>query len=95
MNLIKDPIKDTLVPLPTNFNANGSVRWLTSVFLNLFHWPMGKNSGNCNGVCRYVPSVSTKIGKSSTKAYLNRKIGLFVSDGRCTLVMFFSPRCFN
>ena len=43
MNPIKDPIKDTLVPLRTNFNANGSVRWRTSVYLNLFHWPMGKN----------------------------------------------------
>ena len=40
-NPIKDPIKDTLVPLWTNFNANGSVRWRTSVYLNLFHWPMG------------------------------------------------------
>ena len=42
MNPIKDPIKDTLVPLRTNFNANGSVRWHTSVYLNLFHWTMGK-----------------------------------------------------
>ena len=56
-NPIKDPIKDTLVPLWTNFNANGSVRWRTSVYLNLFHWPMGKNSGNRNGVCRYVPAA--------------------------------------
>ena len=51
---IKDPVKDTLVPLQTNLNANGSVRWRTSLYLNLFHWPMGKNSGNGNGVCRYV-----------------------------------------
>ena len=51
---IKDLIKDTLVPLRTNFNANGSVRWRTSVYFNQFYWPMGKNSGNCNGVCRYV-----------------------------------------
>ena len=29
-------------PLRTNFNDNGSVRWRTSVYLNLFHWPMGK-----------------------------------------------------
>jgi hypothetical protein len=36
-NPIKDPIKDTLVPLQTNFTANGSVRWCTSVYLNLFH----------------------------------------------------------
>ena len=49
--LIKNPIKDTLVPLRTNFNANGSVRWRTSLYLNLFHWPMGKNSGNGKGVC--------------------------------------------
>ena len=42
MNHIKDPIKDTLVPLRTNFNANGSVRWRTSVYLNLFHWLTGK-----------------------------------------------------
>ena len=27
MNPIKDPIKDTLVPLWTNFNANGSARF--------------------------------------------------------------------
>ena len=40
-NPIKDPIKETLVPLRTNFNANGSLRWRTSVYLNLFHWPMG------------------------------------------------------
>ena len=53
-NPIKDPVKDILVPLLTNFNANGSVRWRTSLYLNLFHWPMGKNSGNGNGVCRYV-----------------------------------------
>ena len=51
---ITNPIKDTLVPFQTNFNANGSVRWRTSVYLNLFHWPMGKISGNRNGVCRYV-----------------------------------------
>jgi len=54
---ITNPIKATLVPLRTNFNANGSVRWRTSVYLNLFHWPMGKNSGNHNGVCRYVPAL--------------------------------------
>ena len=52
-NPIKDPIKDTLVPLQTNFDANGSVRWRTSVYLNLFHWSMGKNSGNRNGVGRH------------------------------------------
>jgi hypothetical protein len=51
---ITNTIKDTLVPLRTTFNANGSVRWRTSVYLNMFHWPMGKNSGNRNGVCRYV-----------------------------------------
>ena len=64
-NPITDPIKDTLVPLRTNFIANGSVRWRTSVNLNLLHWPMGKNSGNHNGVCidtfkqgvlRYMPT---------------------------------------
>ena len=49
-----NPIKDTLVPLQTNFDANGSVRWRTSVFFKLFHWPMGKSSGNRNGVCRCV-----------------------------------------
>ena len=76
MNPIKDPIKDALVPLWTNLNANGSVcnrgitilclrrapankangsvRWHTFVYLNLFHWPMGRNSGNHNGVCRYI-----------------------------------------
>ena len=56
-NSIKDPIKDTLVPLRTNFNANGSVRWRTSVYLNLFHGQMGKNFGN-HGVCRYVQGFS-------------------------------------
>ena len=40
---ITNPIKDTLVALWINFNANGSVKWRTSVYLNLFHWPMGKN----------------------------------------------------
>ena len=55
---IKDPIKDALVPLRTNFNANGSVRWHTFVYLNLFHWPIGKNYGNCNGVCRYVRALN-------------------------------------
>jgi hypothetical protein len=59
-NPIKDPIKNTLVPLWTNFNADGSVRWRTSVYLDLFHWPMGKNSGNRNGVCRYVRAYSAK-----------------------------------
>ena len=59
-NPIKDPIKDTLVPLGTNSNANGSVRWRTSVYLNLFHWLMGKNSGNHNGVCRYIQAVYLK-----------------------------------
>ena len=58
-NPIMNPIKDTLVPLRTNFNANGSVRWRTSVFLNPFHWPMVKNSGNRNGVCRYVRALPT------------------------------------
>ena len=55
---IMNPIKDTLVPLWTNFNPNGSVGWRTSVNLNLFDWPMGKNSGNPNGVCRYVQARS-------------------------------------
>ena len=32
---ITNPIKDT-------FNANGFVRWRTSVYSNLFHWPLGK-----------------------------------------------------
>ena len=41
-NPIKDPIKGALVPLRTNFNANGSVQWCTYLYLNLFHWPMGK-----------------------------------------------------
>ena len=50
MNPIKDPVKGTLVLLRTNFNANGSVGWRTSLYLNLLHWPMGKNSGNGNGV---------------------------------------------
>ena len=54
MNPIKDPIKNTLVPLRTNFNVNESVRWRSCVYLNLFQWPMGKNSGNGNGVFRYV-----------------------------------------
>ena len=31
-NSIKDPIKYTLVPLRTNFNANGSKRWRTSLY---------------------------------------------------------------
>ena len=48
---------DTLVPLWTNFNANGFVRWHISVYLNLLHWPMGKDSGNPNGVCRYVRAM--------------------------------------
>ena len=50
---IKDSIKDTFVPLWTNFNTNGSLRWPISIYLNQFHLPMGKNSGNHNGVCRY------------------------------------------
>ena len=58
---IMNPIKDTLVPLLTTFNANGSVRWRTSVYLNLFHWSMGNNSGNRNGVCRYVQAISLII----------------------------------
>ena len=45
MNPIKDPFKDILVPLRTNFNVNGSVRWRSSFYLNLFHWPMGKILG--------------------------------------------------
>ena len=56
-NPIKDPIKDTLVPLRNNFIANGSLRWRTSVCLNMLHWQMGKNSGNLNGVCRYVRTI--------------------------------------
>ena len=32
----KGPIKDSSVPLWTNFNANGSVRLHTSVYLNLW-----------------------------------------------------------
>ena len=52
-NSITNTIKDF-------FNVNGSVRWPTSVYSNLFHWTMGKNSGNPNGVCRYVPAL--KVG---------------------------------
>ena len=55
---IKDPIRDFLVPLRTNFNVNGSVRWRTFVYLKMFHWQMGKNSGNQNEVCRYVRALS-------------------------------------
>ena len=40
MNPIKDPIKDTLVPLRTNFNANGSLRWRTSLYLNFCCYPL-------------------------------------------------------
>ena len=61
MNPIKDPIKDTLVPLRTNFNANGSVRWRTSVYLNLFHWLMGKNSVNRNRFFRYVQALFVNL----------------------------------
>ena len=42
--------------------------------------------------CRKNPPVSTKQNIRvvySMKAQLNRKIRLFVSDGGCTLVMFF------
>ena len=38
-----------------------SVRWRASVYLNLFHWPTGKDFGNCNGVCRYVQAVINLI----------------------------------
>ena len=69
-NPIKDPIKGTLIPLPTSFNANGSVRWRTSVYLNLFHWPMGKNSGNRNGVCRYVRAMSSSWLIISSISYI-------------------------
>ena len=51
---ITNSIRDTLVPFWTNFNANGFVRWRTSVYLNLFNWPMMKIFGKRNGVCRYV-----------------------------------------
>ena len=62
-NPIKDPFKDTLVPLRTNFNANVSVRVRTSHYLNLFNWPMRKNSGNGNGVCRYVRAITVDFTK--------------------------------
>ena len=58
---IANPIKDNLVPLWTNFNANGFVRWHTSVYLNLFHWPMRKDSGNPNGVCGYVRAMYFRV----------------------------------
>ena len=61
LDRVKDPVKDTLVPLRTNFNAHGSVRWRTSLYLNLFHWPMAKNSGNGNGVCRYVRAMYYEV----------------------------------
>ena len=44
-------------PLRTYFNPNGSVRWRTSVYLNLFHWLMEKNSGNRTGVCSQVTNT--------------------------------------
>ena len=63
---ITNPIKDTLVPLRTNFNANRFVRWRTYVYSNLLHWPMRKTSGNCNGVCRYLLALTTMcIGMST------------------------------
>ena len=62
-NPMLDPIKDTLVPLRTKFNANGSVSLHTSVYLNLFHVLMGKNSCNCNGVCRYVWTLNFYLFK--------------------------------
>ena len=80
---IANPVTDTLVPLWTNFNANGSVRWRTSVYLNLFHWPMGKNSGNPNGVCWYLRAMGGEgVQKSPNfclrniyEWYLVRKVG--------------------
>ena len=42
MNPITDPVKDTVVPLRTNFNVNGFVRCCTSLYLNLFHCQWGK-----------------------------------------------------
>ena len=60
-NNITTPLGTPLgTPLRTNYNANGSVRWRTFAYLNLFHWPMGKNSGNGNGVCRYVRARSVR-----------------------------------
>ena len=97
---ITNPIKDTLVPLRTNFNANGSVRWRTSVYLNLFHWPMGKNSGNRNGVCRYVPAwtafeiqalthnVSVFGKRIQTKVPWGRSIVLDSVSKYCTLYRY-------
>ena len=32
--------------------------WRTSVYLNLFHWSMGKNSGNRNGVCTLESGIN-------------------------------------
>ena len=37
-----------------NTPFNGSVRWHTFIYLDLFLWPMGKNSGNRDWVCRYI-----------------------------------------
>ena len=54
-------IMDTLVPLQTYFNVNESFRWCTSVYLNLFHWPIEKNSGNRNGVCRYIQASKPRF----------------------------------
>ena len=33
----------------------------TSVYSNLFHWLMGQNYGNHNGVCRYVRFLSAQL----------------------------------
>ena len=85
---IKDSIKDTLVPLRTNFNANGSVRWRTSFYLNLFHCPMGKNSGNRNGVCRYVRALlrlaleyqSNKLGEQIRSMIIESKMDVFANN---------------
>ena len=57
---ITNPIKDTLVPLRTNFNANGSVRWRTSVLL-------------ANWLCRYIPAKRAVSSSTSQEVWKNQK----------------------
>ena len=85
---ITNPIKDTLVLLRTSFNANGFVRWCTSVYLNLFHWAMGKNFGNRNGVCRYVRATYLECSFFLIDSMKNKRQH---KNGLLTQILVMSP----
>ena len=64
-----------------SYYANVSVRWPTSVYLNLhIQLASREKSGNHSGVCRYVPAQSSRHQANQADWQKNTFISLLFAD---------------